>query len=204
VSRAVDARGMECPKPVVMTKNALDRIPEGILTVLVDAESSRANVRRLAESQGCTVTEAVRDGYTELTIAKGFPCDLPEEAVPSAGQTAGPLQGSIVYITSDQVGPDAELGQHLLKVFIRNMLEVSREDLPHSIVFVNRGVHVPCRWDDTIEDLHALIDMGVQVFSCGVCLKHYEMEAELKVGEVGNAFDTVQGFLGPRKHVNIC
>lgn len=204
MSKEIDARGMACPKPVVMTKKALDQTSEGIVTILVDAESSRANVRRFAESQGCTVTEHVRDGYTELTIAKGFSCDMPDEA----GQTTGPattqLNGSVVYIASDQVGPDAELGRHLLKVFIRNMLEVSREHFPHSIVFVNRGVHVPCRWEETIDDLHALVDMGVQVFSCGVCLKHYEMESELKVGEVGNAFDTVQAFLGDRKLVNIC
>ena len=158
MSKEIDARGMECPKPVVLTKKALDQLPEGILTVLVDAESSRANVRRFAESQGCTVTEAVRDGYTELTIARGFSCEVPHETAPSAAATAGQVNGSIVYITSDQVGPDTELGQHLLKVFIRNMLEVSRDDLPHRIVFVNRGVHVPCRWEETIHDLHALVD----------------------------------------------
>lgn len=203
MSHRVDARNMDCPQPVVLTKKALDGMAEGVVTVLVDNAASVANVRRFAESQGCTVHESEKTDHTELEIVKGFACRVPDtEPEPEA---SGIQSGSaIIYITSDQVGPDEELGRHLLKVFIRNMLEVSRDELPEKIIFVNRGVLVPCSWGESIEDLKALEDLGVDIFSCGVCLKHYDLMEQLQVGQVGNAFDTVQAFLVNRKMATIC
>ena len=54
--KEVDARGLACPQPVVLTKKALDETPEGEILVLVDTENARDNVVRLAESQGCAAT----------------------------------------------------------------------------------------------------------------------------------------------------
>ena len=203
MSNQVDARYLECPKPVVLTKRALDEIKEGMVTVLVNNAASVANVKRFAESQGAVVTLREHGDYTEVEILKGFGCDLPDTHDIQAEPTVAGSR-AIIYVSSDQVGPDGELGRHLLKVFIRNMLEMSRKDLPGKIVFVNRGVKVPCHWKDTIDDLRALEDLGVDILSCGVCLKHYDIEEQLEVGEVGNAFDTVQGFLGSDRLVNIC
>lgn len=200
--KQVDARGMACPKPVVMTKNALDGLESGLLTVLVDNPASVANVTRFARSRGWDVTEQAVDDHVELVISRGDGDALPETVELSRENTGN--DRAIVYITSDQVGPDEELGRHLLKVFIRNMLEVSRAELPGKIIFVNRGVRVPCSWEETIEDLKALVGMGVEVYACGVCLKHYDIMDDLQVGEVGNAFDTVQAFLGNGKLVTIC
>ena len=157
----------------------------------------------LRNPRGVPLSCTPKNGFTELEIIKGYTCDVPDARTVPASIPAQKT-GSIIYITADRVGPDEELGRHLLKVFIRNMLEVSRTDLPKKIVFVNRGVQVPCHWEETIEDLRALQDLGVGVYACGVCLKHYHIEEHLKVGEVGNAFDTVQAFLGSDRLVNIC
>ncbi len=50
----VDARGLSCPQPVIMAQKA---IKEGKfpVQVLVDTVTSRENVRRMAEKQGCKV-----------------------------------------------------------------------------------------------------------------------------------------------------
>lgn len=66
----VDARGLSCPLPVAKTKQALESIEEGVVVTLVDDETARGNVTRLAEKLGCQVTvKKVGDEY-RLTITK--------------------------------------------------------------------------------------------------------------------------------------
>ena len=67
----VDVRGLPCPRPVVETKKALERIEEGRVIVLVDNSESRQNVERFAQSQGCTVSISERDGVYCLNINDG-------------------------------------------------------------------------------------------------------------------------------------
>jgi TusA-related sulfurtransferase len=53
----VDARGLSCPQPVIMTLDEIKKGNEKEIIVLVDTETSRENVIRAAESQGCKVSE---------------------------------------------------------------------------------------------------------------------------------------------------
>ncbi len=60
----VDTRGLSCPIPVVKTKEALDRNPNEMVTVLVESEVSRDNVSRLAKSRGYSVeVKRIEDGF---------------------------------------------------------------------------------------------------------------------------------------------
>ena len=54
----VNAMGDKCPVPVIKTKKALDALtaPETI-EVLVDNETAVANVTKMAQSTGATVTQ---------------------------------------------------------------------------------------------------------------------------------------------------
>ncbi|MFY9143090.1 mercuric transporter MerT family protein [Sulfuricurvum sp.] len=69
----LDCRDMDCPRPVLETKKALDALPEdATLTVEVNTLSGRENCKRFALSQHCTFTEeALSDGATRLIIVKG-------------------------------------------------------------------------------------------------------------------------------------
>lgn len=65
----VDARGLSCPQPVILARNAIQsgRLP---VQVLVESVTSRENVRRAAEKLGCTVqVEETGDEY-RLTLTK--------------------------------------------------------------------------------------------------------------------------------------
>lgn len=65
----VDARGLSCPEPVIRTRQAMKA---GIfpIRVFVDTGTSRDNVSRMAQSQGCKVTvEDTGDGFV-LTLTK--------------------------------------------------------------------------------------------------------------------------------------
>ncbi len=43
--KKIDTRGMSCPQPVLMTKNALDKNPEGV-DIIVDNNTAKGNVER--------------------------------------------------------------------------------------------------------------------------------------------------------------
>lgn len=51
----VDARGLSCPQPVVLTKKAVEGTNEKVIEVLVDNGAARENVGRFARSAGCQV-----------------------------------------------------------------------------------------------------------------------------------------------------
>lgn len=51
----IDARGVSCPQPVLMTKKGLENNPEGI-DVMVDNITARGNVERFMKNAGYKVT----------------------------------------------------------------------------------------------------------------------------------------------------
>lgn len=67
----IDVRGLSCPLPVVKTKKAMEAGPEDVLTVLLDAEVSKENVSRLAESKGYSVKTEGAAGEYRLILTPG-------------------------------------------------------------------------------------------------------------------------------------
>ena len=55
MSTMVDARGLSCPQPVLMTLDEIKKMDKGEIEVLVDTDTSKENVSRAAESQGWQV-----------------------------------------------------------------------------------------------------------------------------------------------------
>ena len=65
----VDARGLSCPQPVIMARKAIadGKFP---IEVYVDTVTSRENVRRMAEKQGCKVEIIHQGDEFELVLTK--------------------------------------------------------------------------------------------------------------------------------------
>jgi len=61
----VDARGLLCPEPVVLTQRAV-KDGKAELTILVDAVAAKENVTRFAVSRGYSVS--VNEGNGEFTL----------------------------------------------------------------------------------------------------------------------------------------
>lgn len=70
----LNCRDMDCPRPVLETKKALDALPENATLILeVNTLSGRENCKRFALSQDCTfIEETLDDGATRLIITKGL------------------------------------------------------------------------------------------------------------------------------------
>lgn len=69
MSDTVDARGLSCPQPVILTKNAIEKGTFPV-EVLADNATSCENIKRMAEKNGCNaIVEEQGDEY-KLTIDK--------------------------------------------------------------------------------------------------------------------------------------
>jgi len=69
MAHTVDARGLSCPQPVILARNAI-KAGDFPIEVLVETVTSRENVRRAAEKLGCTVQVEETGNEFKLTIAK--------------------------------------------------------------------------------------------------------------------------------------
>ncbi|MGD9245417.1 MAG: sulfurtransferase TusA family protein [Desulfobacterales bacterium] len=71
MSIIVDAGGLSCPQPVLMTLDKIKEMQKGEIIIKVDTNTSKENVSRAAQSQGWDVANIQENetGYT-LTIKK--------------------------------------------------------------------------------------------------------------------------------------
>ena len=71
MSVIVDAGGLSCPQPVLMTMDKIKEMQKGEIIIKVDTDTSKENVSRAAQSQGWDVADIQENetGYT-LIIKK--------------------------------------------------------------------------------------------------------------------------------------
>jgi len=67
---SVDARGLACPQPVILTRKALQEVVTGEVVVLVDTMTQVYNCTRAAEKLGWQVTCTEKGDIFELTLRK--------------------------------------------------------------------------------------------------------------------------------------
>ncbi|AZV46989.1 sulfurtransferase-like selenium metabolism protein YedF [Nautilia sp. PV-1] len=191
MNKKIDCRNMACPQPVLETKKALEEMDEGILEVLVNSVSSVQNVKRYAMNNGFEPkVEELDNGDTLITIVKGYEC-----AIVADDEDEEKFLNKSLFIKTDKVG-NGELGSVLMKGFLKTTLEFKK--LPKNIIFVNEGVFLTTKEEnaEVIEILKEFEKRGVKIYSCGLCMNHYNIPAEdLKVGEIGNAYDTMDMLL---------
>ncbi len=190
MEKVVDARGLACPQPVLMTKEALEALEEGIVTVLVDNVASRENVKRFAQRMGCTVEVVEKNGVFELRIVKGYTCELPTGVEEAREEGEGP----VILVTSDKLGEEEELGRLLMKGFLSTLREASRG--PSKLLFMNTGVFLTVEGSPVLEVLKELESRGVEIYSCGTCLDYFDLKEKLAVGQITNMYDTVENLTG--------
>jgi TusA-related sulfurtransferase len=67
----IDARGLSCPQPVLLTLEKLKSLTRGELVVLVDTDTSRENVLRASASLGWQARDVQAEGAEfRLTLEK--------------------------------------------------------------------------------------------------------------------------------------
>ncbi len=197
MAKIVDARGLPCPQPVLLTRDALRE--SDAVTTIVDSDTARHNVTRMAERAGYTVRAEEREEGVYLHIARG--AAAPEAAPAPAPTLSG---GPLVLVVPSQFmgrGEHEELGQILIRGFLHTLNEVS--PLPDVIIFFNSGVKLTVEGSPVLEDLRSLEAQGVQILICGTCLGYYGLKEKVAVGEVSNMYTIAETMMQAGKVVSL-
>lgn len=195
MTRFVDARGLTCPQPVVLTSKA---IAQGdAVTTVVDNAAAVENVTRLARSKGYAVEVDKRaDGFYLMLRKQGESAEstVMEDSRPTALVPAAIAGPTVLFVSSDCFGSGpAELGERLMGAFFHTLIEVAPK--PTMIIFANTGVKLALEGSRAIDDLKTLAAQGVDILACGTCLSYFEGTEKLKVGRVSNMYDIATALL---------
>ena len=191
MSEIINAKGLACPQPVILTKKALEAHSD--IVVLVDNTMAVENIKRLASGSGCSVEIADEpEGVFRIHLKK------------QDGETAGSLtpescfcdtrvssaaQGHTVYvIASDTMGKgNDELGSVLMRAFIHTLTEL--ETIPDVMIFYNAGAKLTAEGSDVLDDLIQLEEKGVRMLVCGTCVNYFDLTDKVAAGVVSNMYD---------------
>lgn len=201
MSKLIDARGLQCPLPVIETKKVLKEMKEGGVEILVDNEIAVQNLTKMAKQmQLKSSSETIATDEYKVTIeTTNQPATSLNNAITPAIQgekvTLNSEQcnldlretSTVVVLSSDHMGEgNDQLGKTLMKGFIYALTEL--EQLPQKIVLYNGGAKLSVEGSDSLGDLKLLEAQGVEILTCGTCLNFYEISDKLAVGSVTNMY----------------
>jgi selenium metabolism protein YedF len=186
--KIVNAKGLACPQPVVLTKQALESHEQ--VMVIVDNDTALENVKRLGMKSGCDVkVEKKSDGTYEINLTrKDSVAGAKEEFVPSCSATSVQSGPFVIVIAENKMGRgNDELGYVLIRAFLHTIaLQAEKPDI---MIFYNTGVKLAIQGSEVLDDLKELASAGVEMLVCGTCLNYFEAKEKLGVGVVSNMYD---------------
>ena len=186
--KIVNATGLACPQPVVLTKQALESHEQ--VRVIVDNGTALENVKRLGTKLGCDVKiEKKKDGTYEINLTRmAGVAGAKEEFVPSCGATPAQSGPFVIVISADKMGRgNDELGYVLIRAFLHTI--ALQAEKPDVMIFYNTGVLLTLQESEVLDDLKELASAGVEMLVCGTCLNYFEAKEKLGVGVVSNMYD---------------
>ena len=188
MKKTVDARGLPCPEPVIMTKKALDNHEVTEVLAIVDNRAALENIARLAKTMNLTSLVEEQDGSFFVNITK-------EELQPYKENLRG---NTVVLVKSNVLGQgDDELGSMLMKSLMYSFTQMDGEI--KSLMFLNSGVLLTTAGSQLLDHIKQLERTGVEVLSCGTCLDFYGLTDKLEVGKVGNMYAIAEEMLHAAK-----
>lgn len=201
MKKIVDARGLSCPQPVVLTNKAMAEADD--VTVIVNDAVAMENVTRLARTKGFSVERSEKPDGIFLALSRdpsaAASTEEPVVACASSPSSAGPL---VLFVPSDGFGRGSdELGNRLMGAFFHSLLEI--EAKPKLIIFMNSGVKLAVEGARALDDIRALEKQGIDILVCGTCLGYFNLTEKLAVGRVSNMYDIATALMEAGKIVEL-
>ncbi len=195
--KEVNARGLECPEPVIMTKKALDDKNNDVVVTIIDNEVAKENVSKLAKSLGYKYSvDKGKENEYYITITKG------EEEEKGNTCASGNFKDLTIAFGTNTMGRGSEeLGKILIKSFIYTLTQST--PYPSCLLFYNGGIKLTCKGSEVLDDLKKLEEEGVEILSCGTCLDFYKMKDNLSVGEVTNMYVILEKLKNSSNNITI-
>ncbi len=189
MSTEVDARGLQCPMPLIKTKKALEAIEKGSVTTIVDSEVARENISKFAKSMDYKVTIKESQGDFYIDIFKEY--KYREVKMIDLEPDSHIIGDLVIVIGKDYLGEGSrELGEILMKGYLYTLTEVQPK--PRAVIFINGGVKLACAGSESLKNIRELEEHGVEILSCGTCLDYFKIKHELMVGGISNMYTIVE------------
>ncbi|MFB1638606.1 sulfurtransferase-like selenium metabolism protein YedF [Campylobacter jejuni] len=188
----IDCRNLSCPQPIVETKNALEKLQENeILEIVLSSVISKNNVVKFLNSLNLNLI--VDENAQEFCIKvqkKNF-----------NSSEVNVYDYSVLFLKTDKVG-EGELGQNLLVGFLNTLRNL--DHAPSKVFCVNESVLI------NVDENHKahlamkeLENLGIEIISCGACLEFFNKSKELKIGNIGNAYEILNELFGKAKIITL-
>lgn len=176
----VDARGLSCPQPVVLTKKALETSEVNEVLTIVDNTVALENVSRLLDTLKLAPIINEKDGDYYIDIVKS-------EDLTGLSMANGSSGDTVILISSNLLGNgDEKLGAILMKGFIYTLTQLN--GVIKCLIFMNAGVLLTTEGSELLEHIKHLEEQGVEILSCGTCLEFYHLSDKLQAGSVSNMY----------------
>ncbi len=190
----IDARGLSCPQPVLLTKKTIEKSAATVFVVIVDNQISRENVLRFLNSQGFQVdSREIASDHFEIQASREAMVPEPADEQPRAGiDSVNPAESRLViFVGSCYMGSgDQDLGSKLMRGFLRTLIDMHFN--PWRMIFINSGVKLTTTDEEATEALALLSEKGVEILSCGTCLQHYGVDDRLAVGRSTTMYEVLE------------
>lgn len=201
---SVDARGQACPKPLVMTRKALQEIKkDDILIVLVNDPVAAENIGRYLNDNGIPCVINRRENEFHINISpSGEVRELTgeNEYCPASGAPASACH-FVICINSETMGHGPEeLGKILMQAFVNTIKDL--EAPPASIVLYNTGVLLAAKGSPVLQSLRDLENGNIPVLVCGTCVSYFRLGESIGAGRVSNMFEIMETLC--RAHHVVC
>lgn len=202
--KIIDCRTLQCPAPVLKTKQYLEEEAAIEIDVIVDNDAAVENVSRFLNFQGFSVS-VDSDGRFSTVSGQRDPekakkLESNPESIKNKGKSD--RQKILLMISSQSIGKgDDDLGQKLMVNFVKTLKEMGN-DL-WRIVFVNHGVKFAVKGSAILDELTGLESSGVSILVCGACLTHLNLLQEKEIGETTNMLDIVTSMQLADKVINL-
>lgn len=191
MNKLIDAKGKNCPIPVIMAKKEIDNGNKNFI-IEVDNKIAVQNLQRLANSQGLLSIVKEENEVFKVIFSnynsQNDECVECNEILSEIEDNKNQISTWSVFIGKEIIGAgNEELGKSLMKMYFYTISE--GDDLPKSILFMNDGVKVITLNEQAIEHLKDLEKKGVEILVCGTCLNFYGLQEKLTVGKISNMYD---------------
>jgi len=185
IMKIIDTKGLTCPRPLIMLKEALLEIEPGDqLQIITDNETSLKNLISYLKDQGAD-PEVDRAGkvFTITTLRPETPIGESNPAAYCSTETGN--SDYVVCLKSSLMGTgDPDLGKLLMETFVENLK--LQDHLPTHVVIYNEGVKLAMKESPVCSSLCELEELGCRIMLCGTCIDHYGLQYEIGVGMISN------------------
>lgn len=180
--KKINAIGLSCPQPVILSKKEMDANID-VIQIIVDNQTAVENLKRLAKSREYDVKTTKKGAEYILILSK---VNAVIDAVLPLEQHE--LSNTALFITHDSIGEDVgELGKNLMQMFLYTATQTM--PFPKTILLMNKGVFLVTENQQTIAHMQVLQENGCVILVCGACVDFYDVKDKLAVGILSNMYE---------------